>query len=144
MKFKISKHKFIPNESPSASLYDLMITLRWDYNAHTYLNQYTQRDWIQTLHTKFNECANWIHNNTEADLFDVNTITSCLPGMMLFEEMPMFSFDPSNYGQNGYMGILGGRYVVNMDRNIDENFIYIGTQDHPKIARIFIDNLTRI
>jgi hypothetical protein len=141
MNFKITKHKFIQEEKPNVDIIEEALMLRWDYRGHTYHNGYSLREWIQTLQTKINESANWLYSNMGIDLFEINTITSSVTGIMLFEEMPMFSFDPNTYNQNGYLGILGGRYMVVLDRDVQDDHIYVGTQEHPRLCKIFIDNL---
>lgn len=138
MDFKITKHKFINKPEQEVNLYEALI-VRWDYHGNQ--GRVTQREWIQTLFTKINECTNWLYVNLNIDLFEVNTITTSLTGLMLFEEMPMFMYDPNNYGQDDYLGVLAGRYVVSLDRNIEDDHIYIGTMEQPKLCKIFIDNL---
>lgn len=141
MDFKITKHRFI-KECKYEGV-DEILTLRWDYKGHhNFNNWYTQRDWIQTLQTKINECTNWLYRNIEGmNILDVNGITTSTTGLMLFEEMPMFMYDPNNYGHDNHLGILGGRYVVSLDRSIEDDTIYLGTQEQPRLCKIFIDNL---
>jgi hypothetical protein len=123
---------------------NVMMQLRWDYKAHREIpnSPYTQREWIQTLQTKINECTNWLHTNMEGiDWLDVNTIITSTTGFLLFEEMSMFSFDPNTYGRDNFLGVLGGRYVVTTDENIMDDSVYVGTATQPQLCKIFIDNL---
>ena len=144
MDFKITRHKFIPEPKYDGRYEALMV--RWDYKGYRNINvlngTYHQKEWIQTLHTKINECSNWLHTNLrDIDVFDVNTITTSTTGLMLFEEMPTFIYDPNNYGHDNHLGILSGRYVVSLDRQVEDDHIYLGTQEQPKLCKIFIDNL---
>lgn len=141
MKFKITKHKFIENNKYDG-LPEVLI-LRWDYKGHDLFGNvpWTQRDWIQTLQTKINECANWLYTHIQdIDVIDINTITTSMTGWMLFEEMPMFQYNLTTFGEN-WSGILGNRYVVSVDREINDDCIYVGTELQPQLCKIIIDNL---
>ncbi len=143
--FKSITHKFIPEPK----LREESLMLRWDYKGHRNTPagvHYLQHDWNVTLVTRINECRNWLHTNYDGDenIYDFNTITSSPSCVMIFESMPYFTME--NYreitlGPIEHAGILMGRYVVGLDNEMREDRIYLGTQEQPKLACIFVDNL---
>ena len=141
MKFNITKHKFIKKDNLSK-----VLTLHWDYREYR-----RRRNWT-SLQIKLNEATNWLYNNIGIDLFDINTITSSVNSVKLFEQMTMFRYSniiipdspPANFKFDeisvdvNYLGILSDRYIVMVDVNIEDDCIYVGTQENPNLCKILI------
>jgi hypothetical protein len=144
-KFKSIRHKFIPE--PEKEMRDEILMIRWDYKGYNNIpagTHYLQHDWNQTLITKINECRNWLHNhfNRDNNIFDFNTLTTSFSGVMIFDSMPYFHYTPNGEITNpSTIGVLMGRYVVDIDYSQGLDRIYLGTQEQPKLACIIIDRL---
>jgi hypothetical protein len=110
--------------------------LRWDYNGWKRgttanpLNQYTQKDWNQTLVTAINQLSAQIHKSTLRG--GANWIVVSSEVSAIFDDLEYFHVSNASPDQDQYnmgierVGTLAGRYQVYRDPYFPANQVLIG------------------
>jgi len=144
IKQELKEHRLTPKP-----IGETLFWMRWDRNGYRYTPQdiWTQRDWDQTIVTKINQVRVEIHKHCFSQDQDpqISKLTTGLGASLIFDDLPYFilsgyMLENDDEGRP-YIGSFQGRYGVYRDVHQETNTIYIGTNEHPYLGCIVIDNL---
>lgn len=137
--FGLKRHYLTP-----PTLEETRFWLRWDYLGwrHELGSDWSQHSWNQVLVTRINQIKNDIHR----EMFQQGTnpnidIITCSPEVGLILESSVFYVYVILSNIENHMGTLQDRYSIYHNMDQETNRLYLGTEEHPNLGCIIIDNL---
>jgi hypothetical protein len=134
------RHRFLSKKvygRHGGELDEPLFTVVWDYDGGE-RSMCTQREWNQTLVTTINQCTTFIYRY-DSELTS-NTLTCCPSSFMVLESLSSLVYEPIQPNSD-VVGILMGRYVVNISYSMELGLVHLGTEEQPKLTCVRVDNL---